>query len=126
MPRKRRHRNARTRVDTAARQIQSLERRLCHRTIEGRFPAVRRLAVQSFEREANLLVRLNHPGIPKIYDFFTESVRSYLVMEYVEGGDLEGVLDKTEGMLKTETVLDWTFQICDVLGYHLEHDHRRS
>jgi serine/threonine protein kinase/outer membrane protein assembly factor BamB len=80
-------------------------------------PHVRRLAVQSFEREANLLVRLNHPGIPKIYDFFTESVRSYLVMEYVDGEDLEDVLDKTEGMLKTETVLDWTFQICDVLGY---------
>jgi serine/threonine protein kinase/outer membrane protein assembly factor BamB len=80
-------------------------------------PHVRRLAVQSFEREANLLVRLNHPGIPKIYDFFTESVRSYLVMEYVEGEDLEDVLDKTEGMLKTETVLDWTLQICDVLGH---------
>jgi serine/threonine protein kinase/outer membrane protein assembly factor BamB len=80
-------------------------------------PHVRRLAVQSFEREANLLVRLNHPGIPKIYDFFTESVRSYLVMEYVEGEDLEDVLDKTEGMLKTETVVDWAFQICDVLGY---------
>ena len=34
-------------------------------------PQVRRLAVQSFMREANLLVQLNHPGIPKIYDFFT-------------------------------------------------------
>ena len=43
-------------------------------------PQIRRLTVQSFEREANLLVQLNHPGIPKIYDFFTESVRSYLVM----------------------------------------------
>ena len=65
-------------------------------------PHVRRLAVESFKREANLLVELRHPGIPQIYDFFTDSVRSYLAMEYVEGDNLEDVLDKTEGMLKEE------------------------
>jgi eukaryotic-like serine/threonine-protein kinase len=80
-------------------------------------PQVRRLAVQSFEREANLLVQLNHQGIPEIYDFFTEAVRSYLVMEFVDGENLEDVLDKTEGMLKLETVLDWATQVCDVLVY---------
>ncbi|MBE7550130.1 MAG: PQQ-binding-like beta-propeller repeat protein [Anaerolineales bacterium] len=80
-------------------------------------PHIRRLAVESFSREANLLVQLNHPGIPKIYDFFTEAVRSYLVMEYVEGDDLENVLENTEGMLKEETVLDWAIQVCDVLVY---------
>jgi serine/threonine protein kinase len=80
-------------------------------------PHMRRLAVESFSREANLLVQLNHPGIPKIYDFFTESVRSYLVMEYVEGEDLENVLEHTAGMLKEETVLDWSAQVCDVLIY---------
>lgn len=80
-------------------------------------PHVRRLAVQSFEREANLLVQLNHPGIPKIYDFFTESVRSYLVMEYVEGDDLENILENTEGMLKEDMVLDWAIQVSDVLVY---------
>lgn len=80
-------------------------------------PHVRRLAVQSFEREANLLVQLSHPGIPKVSDFFTESVRSYLVMEFVDGKDLETVLEGTEGMLKEDTVLDWAIQICDVLIY---------
>ena len=80
-------------------------------------PHVRRLAVQSFMREANLLVQLNHPGIPQIYDFFTESVRSYLVMEYVKGDDLENILENTAGMLKEEVVLDWAVQVCDVLIY---------
>jgi serine/threonine protein kinase/outer membrane protein assembly factor BamB len=78
-------------------------------------PQVRRLAVQNFEREANLLVRLKHSGIPTISDFFTESVRSYLVMEYVEGSNLEEVLEKTEGMLDEKTVLNWASQVCDVL-----------
>ncbi|MEM7347386.1 MAG: serine/threonine-protein kinase [Chloroflexota bacterium] len=80
-------------------------------------PHLRRLAVQNFEREANLLVQLNHPGIPKIYDFFTESMRSYLAMEYVEGGDLEQTLESTEGMLAEDMVLNWAVQVCDVLVY---------
>lgn len=80
-------------------------------------PHVRRLAVQSFMREANILVQLNHPGIPQIYDFFTEGVRSYLAMEYVKGSDLEEVLENTQGMLKEEIVVDWAIQVCDVLMY---------
>jgi serine/threonine protein kinase len=80
-------------------------------------PHVRRLAVDAFKREANLLVQVRHPGIPQIYDFFTDNVRSYLAMEYVKGEDLENVLENTEGMLKEELVLDWATQICDVLIY---------
>ena len=80
-------------------------------------PQVRRLAVESFTREANLLAELNHPGIPKIIDFFTESIRSYLVMEFVAGEDLEESLENTEGMLKEDVVLDWGIQICDVLVF---------
>ncbi|RME71720.1 MAG: protein kinase [Chloroflexi bacterium] len=80
-------------------------------------PQVRRLSVQSFEREANILAQLRHPGIPTISDFFTEGIRSYLVMEYVDGQDLETILENTEGMLSEEVVLDWAIQICDVLVY---------
>jgi serine/threonine protein kinase/outer membrane protein assembly factor BamB len=80
-------------------------------------PQLRRLAVESFQREANILVELKHPGIPDIYDFFTESIRSYLVMEYVNGEDLEETLENSEGMLREETVLDWGIQVCDVLVY---------
>ncbi len=80
-------------------------------------PHVRRLAVESFKREANLLVQLRHPGIPQIYDFFTDNVRSYLAMEFVDGEDLENILENTEGMLKEEIVLNWAIQVCDVLIY---------
>lgn len=80
-------------------------------------PQLRNLTRESFEREANLLVQLDHPGIPKVSDFFTESVRYYLVMDYVEGEDLENVLEHTQGMLKEDTVLDWATQVCDVLVY---------
>ncbi|MCS7251410.1 MAG: serine/threonine-protein kinase [Anaerolineae bacterium] len=81
-------------------------------------PQMRALARQSFEREAALLATLSHPSIPKIYDYFVEGERSYLVMEYIPGQDLETLLRCTDGMLPVEEVVNWAVQICDVL-HHL-------
>jgi outer membrane protein assembly factor BamB len=80
-------------------------------------PQVRRLAIENFEREANILASLNHPAIPKIYDYFSEGIRSYLALEYIEGEDLEALMGDTEQMLSQEHVVDWAIQICDVLSY---------
>lgn len=80
-------------------------------------PRMRALAQQSFAREAALLATLSHPAIPKIYDYFVEGERSYLVMEYIPGQDLETLLRRTEGMLPVEEVVNWAVQICDVLHY---------
>ncbi|HEY6395521.1 MAG TPA: FHA domain-containing serine/threonine-protein kinase, partial [Candidatus Binataceae bacterium] len=51
-------------------------------------------AVEDFAREANVLAKLSHPGVPSIIDYFVENGRHYLVMEYVSGGDLQHMLDK--------------------------------
>jgi outer membrane protein assembly factor BamB len=80
-------------------------------------PHIRRLAIQNFQREANILASLNHPAIPKIFDYFTEGIRSYLVLEYIEGQDLEAILDDTGETLPQDRVVDWAVQICDVLSY---------
>lgn len=80
-------------------------------------PHVRRLAIQNFEREANILAGLNHPAILKTYDYFTEGNRSYLVLEYIDGQDLETLLGDHEEMLPQHKVVDWAVQICDVLSY---------
>jgi len=77
----------------------------------------RRIAVQSFEREANILAGLNHPAIPKIFDYFTEDVRNYLVLEFVEGMDLEAVLSSVRTPLPVDRVADWAIQMCKVLSY---------
>jgi len=80
-------------------------------------PQVRHVAVQSFEREANILAALNHAAIPKIFDYFTEGTRAYLVLELVDGMDLEAVLRNTRAALPVELVVAWGAQICDVLAY---------
>jgi outer membrane protein assembly factor BamB/predicted Ser/Thr protein kinase len=80
-------------------------------------PHVRRLAIQNFEREANILASLNHPAIPKIFDYFSEGIRSYLVLEYIDGEDLEALMGDSEQLLPVDQVIDWAIQICDVLSY---------
>ncbi|MER3400063.1 MAG: protein kinase [Thermoflexus sp.] len=85
-------------------------------------PRMRALAQQSFEREAALLATLSHPAIPKIFDYFIEGERSYLIMEYIPGQDLESLLQQTGGMLPVEEVVGWALQICDVLHYLHSHN----
>ena len=82
---------------------------------------MRQIAIQNFEREANILATLSHPAIPKVYDYFSEEARSYLVMEFIEGRDLEAVLSEMTGFLPQEQVLEWSIQLCDVLQFL--HDH---
>jgi len=44
--------------------------------------------VTRFEREARSAAQLNHPNIVPVYDYGETSDTSYLVMQYVPGGDL--------------------------------------
>ncbi len=76
-------------------------------------------AIEDFTREANVLARLSHPGIPTLIDHFAENQRQYLVMEFVAGGDLQGVLDKLgpRGRLDEDKVLRWARQMLEVLDF---------
>ena len=70
-----------------------------------------------FEQEANILVRLSHPNLPRVSAFFEEGGRSYLVMEFIYGESLEKRLERANAPLMERQVLDWGIQICDVLAY---------
>jgi len=78
---------------------------------------LRQLTVHAFEREANVMAMLNHPALPKIFDYFSEGNRSYLVMEFIPGKNLETVLEEAPGFLPEEQVIRWAIEICDVLAY---------
>ena len=80
-------------------------------------PLIRQTVIQNFEREANILATLSHPSIPRIYDYFTLDNRSYLVLEYVNGHDLDVILNQTDGFILEEQVLDWGIQLCEVLSF---------
>ncbi|MGB7709653.1 MAG: FHA domain-containing serine/threonine-protein kinase [Microcoleus sp.] len=73
-------------------------------------------AQELFEREAKTLKALNHPGIPRFFDFFVEGGKKYLVMEMLHGEDLEKRIYKC-GPVPPQQALEWMIQTCEVLGY---------
>ncbi len=72
---------------------------------------------RNFEREAHIIASLSHPAIPHIYDYFTLGDRAYLVLEYINGQNLEDLLQRSEGFLPEAQVLAWGIELCDVLHY---------
>ncbi len=75
------------------------------------------MIVKNFEREADLLATLSHPATPAIYDNFSHKKRSYLVMEFIDGDDLEAILAESADFLPEEKVIGWAIELCDVLSY---------
>lgn len=66
-----------------------------------------------FQREATQLASLSHPNVVKFVESGNHAGHAFLVMEYLEAGDLEG---QREQMSTTE-ILALFLQICDGLSY---------
>jgi eukaryotic-like serine/threonine-protein kinase len=90
--------------------------------IQARDLAMKNTIVANFEREANILATLSHPAIPRIYDYFTHKERSYLILEFIEGRDLEAILNEAEDFFPENQVISWAIELCDVL--HYLHNHK--
>lgn len=70
------------------------------------------------KEEAELLMKLNHPQLPKIVDYyqFDDLGRSYLIMEVVRGKTIrEWLAEQKE--LSVEEALEITRQLCTVIAY---------
>jgi serine/threonine protein kinase len=79
---------------------------------------------KQFEREARLMAQLNHPVLPRVSDYFTESNRAYFVMQFVEGRDLAEIIAQHNGPLPQQSVVAWADQLLDALVYI--HSHNRQ
>ena len=87
-------------------------------------PQVRKIILRNFEREASILATLSHPAIPQVHDYFTAGRRSYLVLEYIHGQDLEAELAGTQGFFSETQVVTWAVQLCDVFSFLHNHKPR--
>jgi len=74
--------------------------------------------IMRFRSEAKLLSELHHESLPRVSDYFTYNEQYYLVMDFIDGDDLDSILLK-EGKsgLPYEQVINWGVQICNVLEY---------
>jgi serine/threonine-protein kinase len=72
-------------------------------------------ALARFHREAEITSRLGHPHLVNVIDFgMAESGEPYLVMEYLDGEDLEHRIHG-EGRLSLETAVEITKQVASAL-----------
>ena len=71
---------------------------------------------KQFQQEASVLARLNHPNLVRVTDYFEESGKVFLVMDFVSGENLADVIEK-EGALSEQRVLSCAQQILSALSY---------
>lgn len=71
---------------------------------------------QSLVAETDMLKKLSHPYMPSIIDVIDTEDSFLIVMDYIEGTNLQKILDRS-GAQSKEQVVEWGKQLCDVLGY---------
>ncbi|MEU4791451.1 protein kinase [Micromonospora tulbaghiae] len=71
--------------------------------------------VRRFVRESRITARLEHPGVPAVYDAGSHEGRPYLVMQRIHGSSL-GALISEHGPLSIGWVAAVAAQVCAVLS----------
>lgn len=76
----------------------------------------REKAKEHFRREAEILIKLSHPQIARVYDHFISDGRDYLLLEYIEGPDARELI-RHQGRQPVSKVVNWAQQMATVLSY---------
>jgi eukaryotic-like serine/threonine-protein kinase len=74
-------------------------------------------AVRRFEREAQMMARLDHPNVVPLYAFGRERGLPFIVMRFLEGANLRAVVKVNGGLLDWRQFRPLLKQLCDALGY---------
>jgi len=74
-------------------------------------------AEKNFQMEAQLLSQLKHERIPTITEFFPQANKYYIVMEWVEGQDLEKRLQALGAPMPERDVIHYALQVTEILEY---------
>ena len=73
-------------------------------------------AIKRLKREADSAIELHHPNIMALHSFDNDGPHHFLVMELLDGPDLENALAEKE-KFSVEEVLNIARQICSALDY---------
>ena len=72
--------------------------------------------LKRFKEEANHYLLLSHPNLPKLVDFVINEDQMYLVMEFVDGIDMNKYL-QSNGPLDEDMTIHFFTLILDTIGY---------
>lgn len=74
----------------------------------------------AFVKEAQTVATLHHPNIVEVIDIFDENNTSYMVMTFIEGRTLQGIVD-TKGPLSYPDAVNYMAQISNAVDYIHKH-----
>jgi tRNA A-37 threonylcarbamoyl transferase component Bud32 len=74
-------------------------------------------AIVGIQREAEMLARLNHPAIARVFEQFTDDDKYYLAMEYVPGHTLEDEMIERGTPVRWEEAARWGAILAEVLNF---------
>lgn len=77
--------------------------------------ALTETATQRFLREAQILARLDHPYICKIYEILEHEGQTYIVLEYVRGKPLSELIAAPQQPIPLEKVLELGTEVAEAL-----------
>jgi eukaryotic-like serine/threonine-protein kinase len=87
----------------------------------GSTPQQREDRISRFKREAQAAGTLNHPNIMTVFSFAEDNGRTFMAMEYLDGGTLRAEID-AKGALGTDRSVEIASAILD----GLEHSHSKG
>ncbi len=112
-------------LDRETNMLVAIKRMLAPALVEGADSGALYQA-QRFEEECKLLQNLSIPGVPAFVESFVDSDRKVIVMEFIEGVDLEKqILDQmalANADLPVLQAVEYTIQVAKILEYL--HAHR--
>ncbi len=83
--------------------------------------ALDRRMVREFSREARLVAQFDHPNVIKVFELRKEKGLPYLIMEYVEGGNLKELILRRDQNLRKDPLF-----IIRGIGRGLNHIHEHG
>jgi len=73
-------------------------------------------ALRAFVFQSQMLMKCDHPAIPRVINFIEDDKKICIIWDYIEGKTLSTVLSE-EGTISEQTVIDWAIQLCQGLRY---------
>ncbi len=67
--------------------------------------------------EASILLKLSHYQLPRFKDYFRENDRHYLIMDFIDGKDLNTLINSSNKDIPEIQIIEWGIEIANLLHY---------
>ena len=71
-----------------------------------------------FLKEIEILTKLEHPNIIRIIEYYTDDINYYIIMEYIEGGELYDVITKFQTLTESKAAYIMKQILCAINYLH--------